>query len=662
VTPAPNSSSAGGPSRPAIAAAVLESAGSAALLTWLLVAGWQLAPDPRLTALLVAAWLLPRRAALVLLPEVRPPLRRLVVGLSAVPFFVILLMAPDGLERELLLVVSGVGLAGGFHAAERAYAASVASVLAPAVWWRIGLVAGPLLASVLLLGLPQFAALVGVALLVAGWVLAGLADGGRPAAAVPAERDFEGQAAAETPAGFQPLVQPRRTTYLLAAFGIGAIVAATIAWLPQALAVAAALDEAFAGVALALIGAGTLVPAPVVRLRNRLPAALVICAVVAGTALLAAAFAIGAAYLAGFVVLPLLGALMSGHDAEQLIQLRRSGVAAISAVGRVVLAAAAGQAIGLAVVLALGSEPLGIGGPLVVVGGLGLVVAGLALATDRASLGALRHQVQQFSWDARPEPRRFQDQAPRSRAGRLAEWVRREVEPELVDVTLPVSGRRYAIARPSGEGRDALFERAKVDPERQMPYWAKVWPSGVALADIVVSRAGEVRGRQVLELGAGLGVTACAVLEEGGRIITADYSLLPLALCRLNALLNAGRAPGSICFNWRDEQQVRAVLRRHPPIGLILAADVLYEFRDIQPLIDVIERLLAPGGSLWLAEPVRSTAGRFLNLVALRGWVVDSQRIRAEWPDATNGWVNVHIIRRDPQPSQVVLRLAGSQP
>jgi predicted nicotinamide N-methyase len=180
-----------------------------------------------------------------------------------------------------------------------------------------------------------------------------------------------------------------------------------------------------------------------------------------------------------------------------------------------------------------------------------------------------------------------------------------------------------------------------------MPYWAKVWPSGVALADVVVERSAEVRNQQVLELGAGLGVTACAVLAEGGRVLTADYSLLPLALCRLNGLSNAAGTTGSICFNWRDERQVEEVLARHPPISLVLAADVLYEFRDIQPLIDVIERLLAPGGSLWLAEPVRRTAQRFLDTVAGNGWQIESRRLRADWPDATDGWVNIHIIRRE---------------
>ena len=55
-------------------------------------------------------------------------------------------------------------------------------------------------------------------------------------------------------------------------------------------------------------------------------------------------------------------------------------------------------------------------------------------------------------------------------------------------------------------------------------------------------RKEEVASKHVLELGAGLGVTACAVLEYGGDIVTADYSALPLAHCRLNTLVNSGSA------------------------------------------------------------------------------------------------------------------------
>jgi predicted nicotinamide N-methyase len=422
-----------------------------------------------------------------------------------------------------------------------------------------------------------------------------------------------------------------------------------------------------AGIGLVLVGLGGLAirvfagSGGLLRVRQHVPPVLIVGAAVCASAILAIAVAAHAPWWAMLPALVGLGAVAALLDDEHVLRVRTAGVGAVSARSGLLLAAAAGQLVGAAVVVLVGGRLGSVEASVVAIalGVTGLTV--LALVLDRSSLGALRHQVQQFSWNARPDPRPFEPPPPGTRPARLAGWLQRQVELELVDVTLPVSGRRYAIARPSGDGRDELFEQAKADPERQMPYWAKVWPSGVALADLVVERGDEVRGRQVLELGAGLGVTACAVLEEGGELITADYSLLPLAMCRLNGLVNTGRAPGSICFNWRDERQVSEVLRRHPPIGLVLAADVLYEYRDIQPLIDVIERLLAPGGSLWLAEPVRATAQRFLGKVAEAGWSIDSRRIRAEWPDATDGWVNIHVIRRDEGPADAALALGGWQ-
>jgi predicted nicotinamide N-methyase len=195
-----------------------------------------------------------------------------------------------------------------------------------------------------------------------------------------------------------------------------------------------------------------------------------------------------------------------------------------------------------------------------------------------------------------------------------------------------------------------------------MPYWAKVWPSGVALADVVVERKEEVVEAHVLELGAGLGVTACAVLEYGGRLVTADYSALPLAHCRLNTLLNTDRAPRATCFNWRHEKEVVATLTQpdfDDGFPVIIAGDVLYEGRDAEPLLNVIERMLVAGGSLWLAEPVRRTAQRFLDSAAALGWEVESRQVRADWADATNGPVNVHFLRRSPEPNRVLADSGG---
>lgn len=92
---------------------------------------------------------------------------------------------------------------------------------------------------------------------------------------------------------------------------------------------------------------------------------------------------------------------------------------------------------------------------------------------------------------------------------------------------------------------------------------------------------------------------------------------------------------------------------------LILAADVLYEGRDAEPLLNVVERLLTATGSLWLAEPVRRTAQRFLDSAAALGWDTTSRQVQAAWPDATSGPVNLHFLTRSPYPDAITAELAG---
>lgn len=231
------------------------------------------------------------------------------------------------------------------------------------------------------------------------------------------------------------------------------------------------------------------------------------------------------------------------------------------------------------------------------------------------------------------------------RLARLRARLARQLALKEAAIALPRSGRRYTILLPADH--DRLLDEAEADPEQQLPYWAELWPSGVALADIAIARGGELAGRPVLELGSGLGVTASAALGVGARLLAADYSPLSLALCRYNTLRNAGRAPRTLEINWRAPAP--ALLARADEIRgflIILAADVLYEERDIAPLLALVDRLLAPDGALWLAEPGRESARRFLALAASAGWRRESEESAGPWPDGSGVRVGFHFLCR----------------
>jgi predicted nicotinamide N-methyase len=242
----------------------------------------------------------------------------------------------------------------------------------------------------------------------------------------------------------------------------------------------------------------------------------------------------------------------------------------------------------------------------------------------------------------------------------LADYLAAEAELETQSIHLPASGRELEIRKPTEAARERMFEAARLDPDKQMPYWARIWPSGVALADLALERRAEFAGQRVLELGCGLGTTASALLEAGAILTVSDYSPLPLAFCRYNALYNTGRAPRTLRFNWRSPNE-GAVARAASGGGypLILAADVLYEGRDVEPLLAIVERILAPDGMLWLAEPGRKTAQRFLNTAAALGWHGDTRKVAGPWPDGSNDTISLHFLRRPTDVDQLSTNLGG---
>jgi predicted nicotinamide N-methyase len=221
------------------------------------------------------------------------------------------------------------------------------------------------------------------------------------------------------------------------------------------------------------------------------------------------------------------------------------------------------------------------------------------------------------------------------------------IEPLRVDrVDLPGTSESMKISRPVDY--DRLIDDAAADPEQNLPYWAELWPSGVALAAKIARDPQIVRNGRVLELGCGVGVTAVAALRAGADLLVTDYSPEALALCALNALDQAGGLPKTLRMNWRDLSST--LFATGDAFQVVLAADVLYERRDVEPLVALVDQVVAPDGEFWLAEPGRPPAARFLESILARGWIAQSEQCSGPWPDAEDNRkgvvVTIHRLRR----------------
>lgn len=216
-------------------------------------------------------------------------------------------------------------------------------------------------------------------------------------------------------------------------------------------------------------------------------------------------------------------------------------------------------------------------------------------------------------------------------------------------VAIPGTDRSVAIVRPADI--DALLEHVVDDPEQNLPYWAEVWPSGIALAATIAREPETVRGLPVLELGSGIGITAALALEAGADLAATDYAAESLLLTRLTCRRHTGREPATHQVNWR------AALPPTLPIPdggfpVVLAADVLYERRDIIPLLDLAGRIVAHDGILWLAEPGRPPASAFLDRADAEGWSIGTTSWDGPWSDPADSGVivRVHRLSRESHP------------
>ena len=149
-----------------------------------------------------------------------------------------------------------------------------------------------------------------------------------------------------------------------------------------------------------------------------------------------------------------------------------------------------------------------------------------------------------------------------------------------------------------------------------LPYWAELWRSGVALAEEIAGR--DVRGLRVVELGCGLGVPSLAASLAGAEVLATDWSPTAIALLEENARRNDVRLETSIVA-WAHAD----ALVSRAPWGLVLAADVLYERRNVDELLELLPRL---GASVLLADPGRPHAKTFF-AEAAAAWRVEQSGI-----------------------------------
>ncbi len=130
------------------------------------------------------------------------------------------------------------------------------------------------------------------------------------------------------------------------------------------------------------------------------------------------------------------------------------------------------------------------------------------------------------------------------------------------------------------------------------PFWAFAWAGGQALARHLLDSPELVRGKAVVDLGSGSGLTAIAAKRAGATaVLAADIDRLACAAIGLNAALNG------VVVDVTGED----LLARPPDAtDVVLVGDLFYERDLAERVMRYVERAAGAGAAILIGDPTRS--------------------------------------------------------
>lgn len=131
-----------------------------------------------------------------------------------------------------------------------------------------------------------------------------------------------------------------------------------------------------------------------------------------------------------------------------------------------------------------------------------------------------------------------------------------------------------------------------------VPYWAYVWAGGAVLARFLQDQPEVVRGRRVLDLGAGSGLVGIVAAQAGAMVCAAEIDPLGRVATGLNAAVNG--VPLEVF-------PIDVLAGEPPQVDLILVGDLFYDPVLVTPVLAFLDRAMARGITVLVGDPGRAT-------------------------------------------------------
>lgn len=189
--------------------------------------------------------------------------------------------------------------------------------------------------------------------------------------------------------------------------------------------------------------------------------------------------------------------------------------------------------------------------------------------------------------------------------------------------TVTVGGFDYLIrslldiqqySDPHGEAEQAGISSAT------WPLFGQLWPSARVLA--LEMHSFDLKGKRILEIGAGLGLASLVIHRRKGDITVSDWHPLTQAFMNENCLLNKMVPLKYQTGDWSAD---------NPHMGefdLIIGSDVLYERQQPGQLASFIDCHANDSSQIIIVDPDRGNRVAFCREMSKRGFGFTSRRAK----------------------------------
>jgi len=190
------------------------------------------------------------------------------------------------------------------------------------------------------------------------------------------------------------------------------------------------------------------------------------------------------------------------------------------------------------------------------------------------------------------------------------------------------------LAVPDFVQLQALYQLGGLD----FPYWAKIWPSAIALAKFLQENPNYIQHKKLLELAAGIGLPSFVAAKYASHICCSDYAPAAIALLEKNIAANQLSNISSALINW---QAIPESLEAE----VLLLSDINYNPTDFETVFLMLQQFIKQGTTILLSTPQRLVAKDFI--ASLLPWCVLNieQEIRYNQESVL---INIFVLQNKP--------------